>query len=240
MKAISAAHADGVDVLNISNGTPAAPDDPAAPANQEIDKLTRRGPTVVASCGNYIENNVKKPTRPAKNKNVIGVSGYEPKCEFDDEGLPADLNDGRYSVMMPDLNDASSSTIYCGYENYDSGDCMTCSQCSLDETAWDGNVDPLPDKDKPDVLAPVIYPAITDSSLRRKPGTSYAAPMVAAAIGRCLSVVAEERNPTSVEIRDKITQTGVDIGAEQGCKPDIAALETALRPSSGPSVLSDD
>lgn len=240
MRAISAAHADGVDVLNISNGTPGAPNDPAATSNREIDKLTRRGPTVVASCGNYIESNVENPTLPAKNQNVIGVSGYEPKCRFDDEDPPTNLNDGRYSVSIPDINNTSSTTIYCGYENHNSGDCLTCGQCGLDETVWDGNVDPDLNKAKPDVLAPVKYPTIKNGRLRQKLGTSYAAPLVAAAIGRCLSAVADERNPTGGEIRDKITQTGADIGAKQGCKPNIAALKTALRPSSDSSVLSAD
>lgn len=226
--------------MNISNGTPDAPDDPAAPSNREIDKLTRRGPTVVASCGNYIENNVEKPTLPAKNQNVIGVSGYEPKCEFNDDDPPTDLNEGRYSVTMPDLNGLRSSTIYCGYENYDSGDCLVCTKCSLDEGVWNGNVEPQPDNNKPDVLAPVKYPVLTDGTLRRKSGTSYAAPIVSAAIGRCLSAVADERNPTSVEMRKKITKTGIDIGAEQGCKPDTVALENALRPPSDPLVLSAD
>ncbi len=215
------------------------PDDPAAISNQEINNLTGRGLTVVASCGNFIEQNVENPTSPAKNKHVIGVSGYEPQCDFATSDPPTELNSGRYAVTVPDITDAvDSEPIYCGYEDYDSGGCLTCSQCELDEAVWEGNVQYDLENGKPDVLAPVKYPTVSRRNVRQKVGTSYAAPIVTAAVGRCLSALADLRDPSSEEIRKKISQTGIDIGAEQGCKLDATELEAALRPSSVSSVLS--
>jgi hypothetical protein len=235
LTAMSAARARGVDLLNISAGVPDAPTDPDSVARTEIGNIVKRGFAVVASCGNYLSETVTEMTLPAAAPEVIGISGYEPLCRCDPAALETP-EDGRYTFGVSNI-ETTSMDVYCGYETEVDDKCTFSEECSLEEALWSGNVDPLPDAGKPDVYAPVRYPAGDGKRPRMKVGTSYGAPIVTAALGRVLAAVADTRDPGGTTLRTAVRETSRDLIGTTGNTLDASALLAELEPNSVQSRL---
>ena len=223
---------NGVDILNISGGYE-APEGRELPSEREITKFAEDGLTTVSALGNYIENNVEDATFPAKHPDVIGVAGYEPSCNCSVNIGVGDETRHRYAFGPKSADEFSAgSNIYCGYQSYRDNMCNASDECSLTETAWDGNVT---EGAVPDIYAPFRYPVDDGNNINRKSGTSYATPLVVAALGAALDCAKQAGRPVSpAELQFQIKETGSPLTAADGHKPDAANLRTAILPDNSP------
>jgi len=218
--------------MTISSGADMAPH-PRSVSAVEVQQAINRGLTVISSIGNQFSDRVESITFPAQLPAVISVGGYEPFCEGDLTKAEAPYNGSRYAPSpVPLSSDRLDRDRYCGYTEYHETDCEACSACTLSEQHWDGNVSTDGLAEKPDVYAPVMYPAVRDGQLRPHTGTSYAAPIVTALLVRVLSALGDTRDPTAHELTEKITNTGTPLSADDGVKPAGLALHASLDPSS--------
>ncbi|MFC6888185.1 S8 family serine peptidase [Halorubrum trueperi] len=230
VEAIDTAASHGVDVLTISSGAVLSSRPHSVSAMETRDAIDR-GLTIVSSIGNYLSNRVDSITFPAQVSRVIGVGGYEPLCTGTLTELEEPCDGSRYAPSPVALAPGQADRkVYCGYTEHTEGDCRTCMACTLSEQHWDGNVSTEGMPNKPNVYAPVVYPAVDDGQLRRRIGTSYAAPIVTAVIVRVLSALQDIRDPPAKELVEKISGTGNSLSGRSGVKPAATALLTALDP----------
>lgn len=128
------------------------------------------------------------------------------------EYLDEEERTGPYtSVNSPEPN--------CSYQG-----CLGDSSCIVNqiERPWKGNPDPV--DDKPDVVAPVIYPTENgDGQIDFSVGSSYAAPVLAGALGSVFSEVNDVGIiiPSPKDVRKEIIRQSATIDEGTMKKPDI-------------------
>lgn len=208
-RAVNVAIEHGVDVLNVSAGTPK----PECTHGQcvycsEAKRAVDSGITVIASAGNDPDACVHCPSNAVP---VISVGGVEFECTYN---MPRAPNN---PTNKPPL--AYWTRMWSGYEAYPdsaSGDpyCTTrgcwsndgsCEQY-MTVTEWDRN--PIPSGDKPDLLAPVHY---AEEKEDQYPfvwaASSFAAPVVSGCLAGILSTLDSSPSPFAIQqaVRDGST-----------------------------------
>lgn len=181
--AIQEAISIGVDILNISADDASRIPISVNPITRTIQDALDEEIVVVAAIGNWYPDQDRPPIGcPAAVDDVIGVGGFvtECPCEPNENNGGATLQ-GPYYALKKEGKEyhglVTEDTFYGWSKCYDGTDCIGRSI----EKEWDRN--PSPTENGPDVLAPVHFP-------RQKPdrtpyiiaGTSYAAPIVTAAL----------------------------------------------------------
>lgn len=182
-EAIERAIEDDVDILNISAGDP-WPGPVAANPNVPITrKAIREGITVVAAAGNAEDDRERPPVHcPAAAEEVVAVAGLTTLCPANPGDEPANERRGPFYYMGDEGQTALCSRNGC----VDGGSCIS----EQVETEWSGN--PQPTQNKPDVLAPVVSPTTYNDEIELNIGTSFAAPIVTASLGRIFSELREQ------------------------------------------------
>lgn len=205
----------GVDVLNISLGSDHFSNSdkdcdqtgPDCAITEAAEYAVERGVVIVAAVGN--EPNANAVCCPALSKATIGVGGCVAYCNA---SIPDDMINQpsfrpphSYWVERPDGEGISGT--FCSTKGCAPG--KSCKGNQSIET-WDRNTRFV--YHTPDTLAPITYPRLDSKGPLIGGGTSFAAPIVAAAIVGVVEVLKQEGidiNPN--EIRRTIRVTGDEL-----------------------------
>lgn len=231
--AITRALDDDVDIVNVSAGHPWPHPVEYSPTVPETRRLLDAGIAVVAAAGNYfIDRQHERPPVhcPSAAAGVVSVAGLRTLCPAEPGSEPPNVRRGPYYWQNPHRSRelAAGKGVYCGERG-----CVDGQPCDgrKKDTHWIYN--PSPTGGKPDVLAPMHI--IRQSSRSRRAGeylevgTSFAAPLVTAALACIFSDLQEADgipDPYTVESAIRETATPVD-GAAAG-KLDAVALKDRL------------
>lgn len=215
--AIDAAIGDEVDVLNISAGVEMEGCEGYCGFCEAASRALDAGVTVVCAAGNNDPDHDRDSRIhcPATRDGTISVGGLIPECRCLDYNADADIEDPPPGAFYPEFerNPATSRLAHdppiCGQ----SGECAEGFDCTrnLVESPWLGN--PLPFSDQPTVLAPCFGYFDHSHHPHFDFGTSFAAPIVSAAIACVLSEVQQETGqlPSNDVVYQQVTESAAEI-----------------------------
>lgn len=220
--AITAAINDGVDVLNISAGDPWPGPVEANPNVLETKRAIEEGIIVVASAGNENpELDRRLPVHcPAALRDVIAVGGFVSRCPARPGAEPKDHPTGPYYVESDEPTGADHYGPFCGERG-----CTDGKGCIPNKTErpWEHNV--ASTGEKPDVLAPVIYPELNpDDGPFLNSGTSFAAPLVTGALGGILDEFRRSENRDLGPFQAREAVLGGSSPIDEGADPKFDAM----------------
>lgn len=198
-EAVEQAIADDVDVLNVSAGDPWPGPVEVNPNVPITEKAIRDGITVVAAAGNADDDGERPPVHcPAAVEEVIAVAGLVTYCPGAPGDEPSDERRGPFYYLEDEERTALCSRSGC----VDGASCIS----EQTEAEWTGN--PQPTRNKPDVLAPVTRPVDYDGEIEVSSGTSFAAPIVTASLGRIFSELREQEReiPAPYRVREVVRE----------------------------------
>lgn len=185
-EAIEKAIAHEIDILNISYGSYFRDCLGSGCAFcQATQKAVEEDIIVVNSAGNR-EKVRSAIFCPGLTEDTICVSGLVSECA--NNSTP--ISRGAYCLPNQDPSEEADDTIYCGQQGCGDGESGICIE-NVVEHPWKGN--PTKVGEKPDILAPVhIVGENDDGQAGSEGGTSFAAPLVTAALSIIYSDLAEE------------------------------------------------
>lgn len=200
LDAVADAAANGVDVLNLSLGIPHECRGYCSLAEEVSTAVDRTDVVVVAAAGNRADGGTRGVHCPALSESVVSVAGYVSRCEYEPT---AQQSSGQWWLR----DDDGILGPFCGWRFCTRGPVEPCSEHRC-ETAWSGNV--RFHNDFPDVAAPAVRVCDPgDGTVDAQAGTSFAAPIVAAAVCAFRGLWRDQNgSPTAAEIRDRLWETG--------------------------------
>lgn len=190
LKALKAAQQSDIDILHFSAGICPPEEGEIIKVQKEVNETIDKGITIIAAAGN--ESDVEEGCKnslfyPACFERVIAVGGFVPKCHLRFEDILYQDIHKEPGPLWVDTSKINSID-----ENYqgpicNQRRCLTGESCHRinNDQWWDGNVRTT--NEKPDVLAPIYYPAVIPEGCAFKSGTSFSAPFVTGQLAAILS-----------------------------------------------------
>lgn len=224
MRAMGMAHNDEVDIMNISLGNDHSDDNcqlcdmPNEPCKirDAAQQAINDGISIVAGAGNKPRFNTI--CCPALLDDVICVAGAVSKCTAREESktdvMSVDSIYPPYScwIKLADSEKEMDDQPLCSGLNCSAD--MRCDEYQ-ENTSWSGNVESI--DGKPDVYAPAAFPVETKNDPLITTGTSYATPIVTAAVAVLLTGLKNEDICVSPEeIRAAVSKTGLKLDEDGG------------------------
>ena len=196
-------------VLNLSLGTLHEDCNQRCRVCTYARKAVENNTIVVAAMGNIDREEEKNDENedcgdqsvycPALADEVITVGGYVPRCQ-------SKITDSEDSSQLWATYEDDPIGPFCG--GFDCSEEASCGEHLLEQW-WEGNVEP--EGNKPDVLAPVLYPVDRGEEPPYFTGTSFAAPIVSGVIASILSdLFPAGLDPTPGEVQEAIRTTSIE------------------------------
>ncbi|ELZ76477.1 S8 family serine peptidase [Haloferax larsenii] len=182
-RAIHQAVDDGVDILNLSWGSPNGMPPECTPQYPPVKHAVDNQVIVVAAAGNQKskQGRTEYVFSPALAEETVAVSGFEALCPMTMKSVDNGTEKGPYRFESDNQN-----RVFCSHQGCDDSPACVRSK-TLRE--WPNNTEPL--DGKPDILGPAHMPDLPDSDsisdVNILEGTSYAAPVVAGVMSGILS-----------------------------------------------------
>jgi len=199
--AFDAADSDDLDLLNVSGGVYHHRCDRECEIATFLAEDVEGDHLTVAAAGNRnAKSELKHVLCPALREQTLAVSGYVPRCTHDyvddrsSDQIWADL------TSVPKVEKVGAQQKVCGF-----GQCAPGHSCGTARSETWFPLCALPAGGKPDLLAPVYYPHVTEKWSYLMPGTSYATPVVTGLLAAILGDV--DRAFDAAELLEAVRDT---------------------------------